>query len=72
MTLDKIKLYIKSLVGKSVRFKVNIGRNKVERYDGVIYKMYPSVFTAHINGIMKSFTYSDVLTKLVQIKEIIY
>ena len=54
MTLDKIKLYIKSLVGKNVHFKVNIGRNKVERYDGVIYKMYPSVFTAHINGI--SFT----------------
>ena len=70
MNNQKAKALVSSLKGKSLLFKVNIGRNKSEKFEGEILKTYPSLFTVRTNGIIMSFTYSDVLTKDVVIKEI--
>lgn len=69
MNLDREKARIKNLLNKQVRLKVNIGRNKFEYYNGVIVNMYDSLFTVDVSGIIKSFSYADLLTKNVLIKK---
>lgn len=58
------KLQVKKLVGRSVRLKVNRGRNKIEIIDGEIDAVYPQIFTIkNDNGDINSFSYSDILAK---------
>lgn len=68
MNTDKVKNTINSFIGKNVKVKVNVGRNKYEYYEGVITNVYPYLFTISTNGIVKSVTYTDILTKDVQLK----
>lgn len=69
MNTNKAKEYIRSLVNKNALFKVNIGRNKCEKFEGVVIKMYNNVFTVLVNGILKSFGYNDVFIGDVMVKE---
>lgn len=69
MNISKVKEVIYGLKGKNLLFRVNIGRNKSEKFEGEIVNTYPSLFTVRVNGIMKSYTYNDVLTKDVVFKE---
>lgn len=41
----KSKEYVRSLINRNALFKVNIGRNKCEKFEGVVIKMYNNVFT---------------------------
>ncbi len=68
MNIEKIKLMINSLIGKEVYVKVNVGRNKYEYYEGKVENIYNNLFTVNVDSIIKSFTFSDVLTKDVQLK----
>ncbi len=68
MNIEKIKLMINSLIGKEVYVKVNVGRNKYEYYEGKVENVYNNLFTVNVDSIIKSFTFSDVLTKDVQLK----
>ena len=70
MNIEKIKKEIYSMVGKEVNLYVNLGRNKEENYVGTILNVYPKLFTVNVDGIIKSFSYSDVLTKTIVIKTI--
>ena len=65
MNIDKIKKQINELKNNKLKIKVNIGRNKYEYYEGNIENIYPNLFTIKTNKGLKSFTYSDVITKLV-------
>lgn len=56
------------LRGKDVFVKVNVGRNKYEYYEGRIENVYNNIFTVRVFELIKSFTFSDVLTKDVQLK----
>ena len=60
MSLDDIKLEIASLVNRDIMISVNGSRNKKQMYKGVITNAYSNIFTVLIEGINKSFTYSDV------------
>ena len=60
MNLESIKEEIKSLVNNEVIIKESGARNKKRMYKGVINNVYSNVFTVLIEGINKSFTYSDV------------
>jgi len=68
MNINKIKLMMTSLKGKDVKIRVNVGRNKYEYYEGIIDEIYTNLFTLKVKDLTKSFTFSDVLTKTVQIK----
>lgn len=68
MNTSIYKNKIKLIIGKDVRIKVNIGRNKYEYYNGIILDTYDKVFTVKVNDIVKSFSYTDLLTKNVLIK----
>lgn len=70
MNIEKIKKEIYSMIGKEVNLYVNLGRNKEENYVGTILNVYPKLFTVNVDGIFKSFSYSDVLTKTIVIKMI--
>ncbi len=67
MNIEKIKNELEKIIGKRVRIKVNVGRNKYEYYEGEILKVYPCLFTFSTVNFVKSFSYSDVLTKDIQI-----
>ena len=63
MSIEKIKNKINSMVGEKVLAKVDVGRNKYEYIEGVILNTYPYLFTIKTNNEIKSFSYSDILTK---------
>jgi Uncharacterized protein conserved in bacteria len=68
--LATIKREIENHVGEKVVLKANGGRRKVYVNNGVIEKTYQSIFVIRLdNDIHRTVTYSysDVLTKTVQI-----
>ena len=64
---DKIDLY----KGKTINFKYNGTRNKIEEFKGTIINTYPSIFIVKVfdNNSIKSFSYSDVLIHKLVIKD---
>ena len=69
MNTNKVKSQIEGLVGKEVHIKVNVGRNKYEHYEGEVLVTYPYLFTVMVDTQIKSFSYVDLLTKDVQLKQ---
>ena len=60
MNINSIKEEISSLVNKEAMLKVYGSRNKTQMYKGIINNCYSNIFTVLIEGVNKSFTYSDV------------
>lgn len=72
MTLDKIKNTIKSNMGNKVEIVYNGTRNKIDNYKGVIKEVYNSIFIVELDcGLNKSFSYSDLLIGVVELKNIV-
>ena len=44
VTIDSAKSYVESLVGRDVNVKVNRGRNRIKRYQGVVSEAHDNVF----------------------------
>jgi uncharacterized protein Veg len=68
--LATIKKDIENHVGERVTLKANGGRRKVLVNNGVIEKTYPSIFVIRLDNDTQrtvTYSYSDVLTKTVQI-----
>ena len=55
MNINIIKEEIRSKLNKRVLVSVYGLRNKIERYEGVLYKVYPNLFTVLVNEDEKSF-----------------
>lgn len=68
MNIKLIKEEIENNIGKEVSARINLGRNKVESFDGVINASYPFLFTILLDNEIKSFSYSDVLTKTLELQ----
>ena len=68
MNIKYIKNYLKSKVGSNVIIIYYGSRNRKEKYNGVLYKLYNNIFVIKLHsGDVKSFSYSDILTKTIQI-----
>lgn len=54
---------IEKLKGENVSMEVNKGRKKIERFEGIIENIYPSIFTVNVgNGKSPiSYSYSEIL-----------
>ena len=63
MNIDKIKSKILELEGCKLKIKVNIGRGKYEYLEGKIKEIYDHLFLIETNRGIKTFTYSDIVTK---------
>jgi len=66
--IKKIKDNINNNIGSGVKIIYNGSRNKKEEFSGVIKEVYSNIFVIKLeNDEIKSFSYSDVLTKTVEI-----
>ncbi len=72
MNIAKIRSQIESKKGKVLTFKFYGARNQTEEFQGEIVETYPGVFLVRPeeeHPVIKSFSYSDVLTLHLEIKE---
>ena len=67
MTLQEIKKKVNNNIGNNVTIKYNLGRNKYDEFDGTIIKIYNSLFLVKDNNTVKSFSFADVVTKIIKI-----
>lgn len=69
MTIEMIKEQVSTNLGKKINIKYNGARNKTLYYEAVIKEIYNFIFTVELleNEEKKSFSYSDVLTKTIEI-----
>ena len=70
MNINIVKDEIAKNINKRVVISVHGIRNRVNRYEGILYRIYPNIFTIMIAGEEKSFTYREIITGDVKIKYI--
>jgi len=68
MNIDLIRQKIENNLNKRVIVSVHGLRNKITRYEGILYKTYPNIFSIIEDGIEKSFSYNDYIIGDVKIK----
>ena len=72
--IKKVKLSVDKNIGNRVKIRANRGRHKIDISEGVIRETYPSIFLVEIDNEVDdttqkiSFSYTDVLTKDVQMQ----
>ena len=69
--ITKIKEELNHHLGEVVTLNYNLGRNKYETYEVIIKELYHNIFTVQMNNdqnIIKSFSYSDIITKTIKIE----
>ena len=67
MTISKVKKELLQHLGGVVSIKYSLGRNKYEEYEAIIKELYDYVFLVECDNIVKSFSYIDVITKVIKI-----
>lgn len=68
--ITKIKEELNDHIGDTVTLNYNLGRNKYETYEVVIKDLYNNVFVVQLANeerVVKSFSYSDIITKTIKI-----
>lgn len=68
MNIDLVRQRIESNLNKRVVVTVYGLRNKINRYEGTLYKTYPNIFSIIYEGVEKSFSYNDYITGDIKIK----
>ena len=68
MNIDIIKEKLSDKIGKNVIITERGCRNKKFIYEGIIYKMYPNIFSIMTRNGEKTFSYSDIASKTIFIK----
>ena len=68
MNTKYIKRYLATKIGSKIVVIYYGSRNRNEKYHGYLWKIYDNVFVIKLStGEIKSFTYIDILTKIIQI-----
>lgn len=68
MNINIIKADLEKKLNCKVLVSVHGLRNRVTRYEGTLYKIYPNIFTILINNEEKSFNYRDLITGDIKLK----
>lgn len=71
LNIEKIKTELENHLGKEATLKYHLGRNKYEEYHVTIKEAYNRVFLVELKNKdhqIKSFSYSDIITKTIKIK----
>ncbi len=72
--IKRVKFSVNQNIGSKVKIRANRGRHKIDVTEGVIRETYPSVFLVEVENKIDdttqniSFSYTDVLTKDVQMQ----
>ncbi len=70
MNIAKIRENLEKNKGKTIHFRYNGARNQIEEFNGIIEDTYNAIFTIRLedsNNKIKSFTYSDILTEILEL-----
>ncbi len=68
MDIKNIRAYLSRKIGSRIVVIYYGSRNRKERYEGIIFKIYRNIFTIRLcNGDIKSFSYIDIMTKTIKI-----
>ena len=67
MTISSVKKEMLEHIGDQVSIKYSLGRNKYEEYEAKIKELYDYVFLVDTDLGIKSFSYIDVVTKVIRI-----
>lgn len=67
MTISSVKKEMLEHIGDQVFIKYSLGRNKYEEYEAEIKELYDYVFLVDTDLGVKSFSYIDVVTKVIRI-----
>ena len=67
MTISSVKKEMLEHIGDIVSIKYNLGRNKYEEYEAKIKELYDYIFLVDTDLGVKSFSYIDVVTKVIRI-----
>jgi len=67
VTISKVKKELLEHLGDVVSIKYSLGRNKFEEYEAIIKELYDYVFLVECDNVVKSFSYIDVITKVIKI-----
>ena len=70
MTTKQVKEELNNYKDKNITIKYNLGRNKYEKYEVKIRELYDYIFLVELTDIkktVKSFSYSDIITKTIKI-----
>ena len=68
MNVNSIKKYLNTKIGSDILVIYYGSRNKKEIYKGILFKLYRNIFVIKLhNNEVKSFAYTDILTKTIQI-----
>lgn len=73
MNINKIRSFVTKNKGKVFSFKFKGARNQTEEFSGRIVEVYRSIFIIKVldyTNRVKSFSYNDILTNSLEIKEI--
>lgn len=68
MNLEIIKDNLANKIGRKVIITEKGMRNRKSIYEGVIFKLYPNIFSIKTRTGEKSFSYADIATKTIIIK----
>ena len=66
MTISSVKKDLLDHIGDIVSIKYSLGRNKYEEYEAKIKELYDYVFLVDTDLGIKSFSYTDVITKVIR------
>ena len=58
---------LKTHLGERVMVKIYGMRNKTESFIGTIKEVYPQIFTIEVGTTLKSFSYSEIINKEVEL-----
>ena len=67
MTISSVKKEMLEHLGDQVSIKYSLGRNKYEEYEAKIKELYDYVFLVDTDLGIKSFSYIDIITKVIRI-----
>ena len=67
MTISSVKKEMLEHIGDQVSIKYSLGRNKYEEYEAKIKELYDYIFLVDTDLGIKSFSYIDVVTKVIKI-----
>ena len=70
-TIESVRNKLSEIKGQNISLSVNKGRRKIEKLDGKLIEIYPSVFMVTVNGEYEtkhSYSYTEVLCGNVHIK----
>lgn len=74
MNINKIRAYITKHKNELFMFRFKGARNQTDNFVGKIIEVYHSIFIIKVNdntNRIKSFSYNDILTGSLEIKEIV-